>query len=294
MIRIEGLTKHYGAFVALENVGFDVHEGEIFGLVGPNGAGKTTILKCLLGIVNPTRGRCVVDGRVVDSDPVGVRRRVGYLPSEGRFYENMRARAFLDFALSGYGSIDKDLYQDLVKRFALPLDKKIRGYSHGMKRKLGILQAVVPKVPIAVLDEPEEGLDPTARLGFQRLLEQLRARGKTIVLSSHQLESVSRVCDRVAFVAAGRLVDCDSVVNIREKAGRRIRVRLRQGVDGSALRVQGVSDVIERDGEYTVVTEGDPLEALRRLAALPLDGLEFRQLRLEEVYADLYKIDRTP
>jgi ABC-type multidrug transport system ATPase subunit len=163
-----------------------------------------------------------------------------------------------------------------------------------MKRKLGILQAVVPNVPIAILDEPEEGLDPTARIGFLRLLESLRARGKTILLSSHQLESVARVCDRVAFIAAGRLVDCDSVVKIREKAGRRIRVRLRQGTDGACLRVPGVSDVIERDGEYTVVADGDPLDTLRRLAALPLDGLEFRQLRLEEIYADLYRIDRAP
>ena len=103
----------------------------------------------------------------------------------------------------GYESVDEDLTKELVKTFNLPLEKRIRGYSHGMKRKLGILQVVVPNVPIAILDEPEEGLDPTARIGFLRLLESLRARGKTILLSSHQLESVSRVCDRVAFIAAG-------------------------------------------------------------------------------------------
>jgi ABC-type multidrug transport system ATPase subunit len=293
MIRVEQLGKRYGAFTALEGVSFEVSKAEIFGLVGPNGAGKTTILKSLLGIVIPTSGKCHVLDSWVQARPLEARRSVGYLPAEGRFYETMTGGAFLRFALGGYAEIDRALEEELVKAFALPLRKRIRGYSHGMKRKLGILQALVPRVPLAILDEPEEGLDPTARAFFLDLLVRLRAAGKTILLSSHQLESVAKVCDRVAFIAAGKLVDCDSVANIRERAGKRIRVRLRPGVDPAALSVPGVSEVRGRDGSYTVVAEGDPLEVLRRLAALPLDGLEFRQLRLEEIYADLYQLERS-
>jgi ABC-2 type transport system ATP-binding protein len=294
VIRVESLAKHYNHFVALENVSFDVRAGEIFGLVGPNGAGKTTILKSILGIVIPTSGACHVDNIDVRKRPVAARRRAGYLPSEGRFYETMPAGAFLRFALAGYQDYDRELVDELTRVFALPLAKKIRGFSHGMKRKLGIVQALAPRVPVAILDEPEEGLDPTARIAFLHLLERVRAGGKTILLSSHQLESVAKVCDRVAFIAAGKLIDCDSVGAIRERAGRRIRVRLRAGTDPACLRVPGAAEVIEREGEYTIVVDGDPLEALRRLAALPIDGLEFRQLRLEEIYADLYQIDRAP
>lgn len=292
MITVKGLCKRYGDFLAVDGVDLEVARGEVFGLVGPNGAGKSTLLKSLLGIVRPTAGHCTIDGCAVDLDPVGARRRTGYLPSEGRFYETLTGRDFLAFALAGYEKLDTDLFARLVDAFALPLRNRIRTYSHGMKRKLGIVQAVVPAVPVAVLDEPEEGLDPTARRTFLELLVQLRSRGKTILLSSHHLESVSRVCDRVAFLAAGKLVDCDSMDRIRERAGRCIRVRLRAGVDPSCLRMPGVSQVLERDGEQTVVCDGAPEEVLRGLAALPLDGLEFRRLRLEEVYADLYRIDR--
>src|SRR5262249_37896530 len=150
----------------------------------------------------PTKGRCHVADVCVQDDPVRARRSLGYLPGDGRFYETMRGGDFLDFALGGYPAIDRALRDELVRAFALPLRKRIRGYSHGMKRKIGILQAVVPAVPLAILDEPEEGLDPTARAYFLDLLLRLRAGGKTIFLSSHQLESVARVCDRVAFVAA--------------------------------------------------------------------------------------------
>lgn len=294
MIEVASLGKRYGAFRALEGVSFRVEPREIFGLVGPNGAGKTTILKSLLGVVIPTEGRCSVEGIDVRARPVDARRRIGYLPSEGRFYEPMRGGEFLRFALGGYPTVDWALADELAAAFALPLEKRIRGYSHGMKRKLGILQAVAPRVPVAVLDEPEEGLDPTARQAFLALLRRLREAGKTILLSSHHLETVAQVCDRVAFVAAGKLVDCDSVARIRERAGRNLRVRLRPGADPACLRVPGVREVIARGAEFTVVSEDDPLEVLRRLAALPLDGLEFRQLRLEEVYADLYRLDRAP
>ncbi len=292
MIRIEGLGKTWGSFVALDGVTFDVPRGSIFGLVGPNGAGKTTLLKALAGVVRPSTGGCWVDGISVEREPVAAKLRMGYLPGDGQLWERLTGGAFLREATACHPRIDRALQEELVDRFHLPLRKRIRTYSHGMKRKIGIVQALVPDVPLSVLDEPEDGLDPTARRILLDVLRRLQSTGRTTLLSSHQLDAVARVCDRVAFLAAGRLVDCDALPSIRERSARNIRVRLAPGLAPEVLRVEGVAEVHRREEEWVVVASGDPLPVLRRLAALDIEGLEYRQLRLEEVYADLYAIER--
>src|SRR5262249_39784491 len=145
-------------------------------------------------------GRCRIGGIAVDERPVEARRLTGYLPGDSSFYESRTGRAFLREATADYPRVDRALEAELIEAFQLPLDKKLRTYSHGMKRKIGIVQALVPDVPAAILDEPEEGLDPTARRRFLDLLKRLRAGGRTILLSSHQLDAVAQVCDRVAFL----------------------------------------------------------------------------------------------
>jgi ABC-2 type transport system ATP-binding protein len=292
MIHIENITKRYGSFVALENVSFEVRGQEIFGLVGPNGAGKSTLIKILAGVVIPTTGRCTVCGHCVQTDGVAARGKMGYLPSDGHFYESMTARVFLQYALSPYRAVDVGLREELLDLFRIPANKRIRTFSHGMKRKLGIVQALAPIVPIAILDEPEEGLDPTVRQVFLSIVVRLRDAGKTILLSSHQLDSVAQVCDRVAFLAGGKLLDCDRLENIRERAGRRIRVRLHDNTDPACLQFDGVESVVRKGGEYIVVAAGDPKTILQKLSSLPVDGLEYKRLRLEEVYSDLYQVER--
>lgn len=292
MIRIEQIKKSYGSFPALDGVSFEIHKNEIFGLVGPNGAGKTTLLKILLGVVIPTSGRCYISDICVQTDGLRARRITTYLPSDGQFYEWMTPRSFLTFAVAGYPALDAALQGELLDIFNIPIDKKIRAFSHGMKRKLGIIQALVPRTPVAILDEPEEGLDPTARHRFLQILERERKNGRTILLSSHQLDSVARICDRVAFIAAGKLLDCDTLANIRNRAGKNIRVRLPQGADPRCLQLDEAEKVIAGDGFYTVVAKNNERDLLIKLSQLPIDSLEFRQLRLEDVYADLYQVER--
>lgn len=292
MIEVLQLTKHYGSFIALDRVSFAVGPGEIFGLVGPNGAGKTTLIKCMMGIVNPTSGSCRIGGFDVAVDGVKARRLAGYLPGDGHLYESMTPRVFLQYALDGYGSVNNTLCSELFEVFKIPGDRRIRSFSHGMKRKIGIIQALAPETPIVILDEPEEGLDPTARQLFLNILISERSRGRTIFLSSHQLDTVAKACDRVAFVAGGRLLDCDTMEQIRNRAGRRIRVRLQPGVDPQCLRVEGVESVVTRGTEYVVIVKDQEHEVFRRLALLPVDAMDFRQLRLEELYSDLYQVER--
>ncbi|MBL8693702.1 MAG: ABC transporter ATP-binding protein [Planctomycetes bacterium] len=292
MIRAEDLTKNYGAFRALTDFSLEVKAGEIFGLVGPNGAGKTTFLKCLLGIVNPTAGRCMLDGIHVQARPVAARSRCGFLPGEDAFPLALRGATFLADALDDYPAVDRELERELVDLFRLPLNKRLRAYSHGMRRKIGIVQALAPRVPIAILDEPEDGLDPTSRLQLTALLRRLRDGGRTILFSSHHLDVVAQVCDRVAFIAGGRLLECATIEEIRDRASHRLRVRLAAGTPHSVLQIPEVESVIPRDGELILVAAGDPRALLRRVADLPIEKLEFRTLRLEDLYSDLYGVDR--
>lgn len=292
MIRIVQLTKKWGAFTAVNSVSFEIHKNEIFGLVGPNGAGKTTLIKALIGAVVPTSGNTYIADHCVQKQGVAARSLTTYLPSDGHFYESMTANSFLQFAMSGYRHVDIPWRDEMLDAFHIPLHKKIRSFSHGMKRKLGIVQALAPRTPVAILDEPEEGLDPTARLKFLQFLQRERAGGRTILLSSHQLESVAQVCDRVAFIAAGRLLDCNSLEQIRERAGKRIRVRLLPGTDPACLQIEGVKSVVARNGVFIVITDGDERDLLQKIVTLPVDGVEYRQLRLEDVYADLYQVER--
>ncbi|MBI3819998.1 MAG: ABC transporter ATP-binding protein [Planctomycetes bacterium] len=292
MIRIEKLTKTFGAFRALDGVTFEVKKGETFGLVGPNGAGKTTLLKALVSVVIPTSGNCYISDICVQRDPVAALRQATYLPGDGHFYEFMTARSFIRFAVSGYGDIDIPFRDEMIDLFHIPLDKKIRAFSHGMKRKLGIVQALAPRTPVAILDEPEEGLDPTARIRFAQCVERCRAAGRTIFLSSHQLDSVTQLCGRVAFIAAGKLLDCDSMESIRARASKRIRVRLRKGVDPACLQFDGVASVLPAGENFIVTAAVDEFDILQKLSRLPIDGLEFRQLRLEDIYSDLYQVER--
>ena len=168
--------------------------------------------------------------------------------------------------------------------------RRVRTYSHGMKRKLALVQALAPEVPLHLLDEPTEGLDPTVRLLLLDRLRDLRARGRAIVFSSHGLAEVERVCDRVAFLDRGRLLDCDTMEAIRGKASKYLRVSFRSSPTPATLAAAGLAGAEERDGGFLVPVEGDPGKALRALAALPVASIEWNRLALAEIYADLYGV----
>ena len=220
VLAAEGVRKRYGDVLALDGVSFELRRGEILGLVGPNGAGKTTFLKAAVGLVRLKEGRILVDGLDVGLDPVGVRRRAGYLPGECNLYPGMTGKGFLDFCLAGYPGVDSALRDDLVARFELPLRKKVRKHSTGMRRKLLLVQALCPRTPLALLDEPTESLDPSSRLFLLSLLRRLAGEGRAIVFSSHQLDEVERICDRVALLHRGKLLDFAPIDSLRERAAR--------------------------------------------------------------------------
>ena len=207
VISTRSLTKHYGSVHALNDVSLEVLRGEIFGFLGPNGAGKSTFIRTLLGFLHATRGTATVLGHDIATDSVAIRRSTGYLPGGIALYDSLNGEEVLDYLADLQGGPPKRR-AELCERLELPasvLRRKVRDYSRGMRQKIGVVQALQHDPELAILDEPTEGLDPLMQHAFYRLLDDLRAEGKTVFFSSHVLSDAETLCNRVAIVAGGRL-----------------------------------------------------------------------------------------
>jgi ABC-2 type transport system ATP-binding protein len=216
LLETERLTKDYGSHRALSDLNISLGNGEIFGLLGPNGSGKSTALRLLLGFLRPTLGRAVIAGHDCWHDGVAARRHVAYLPGDLRLYENMTGRQLVRFLDRLRGVNAANEIDRLAARFEIDLDRPIAQLSSGMKRKVALLQVLVPHAPLLVLDEPTNALDPTMRHELLDQLRQARAQGQTVLFSSHVLSEVEQVCDRVGILQTGRLVYLQSMKELQE------------------------------------------------------------------------------
>jgi ABC-2 type transport system ATP-binding protein len=245
LLSADRLTKDYGSFRALNALSFEVQPGEIVGLLGPNGSGKSTALRLFLGFLKATAGRCTVAGFDPWTQGVEVRRRVAYLPSELRLYETMTGRRLVRFLADLRGERLDAAADRLARQLDVPLDKPLTQLSSGMKRKVALLSALLPTVPLIVLDEPTNALDPSMRGQFLDQLAAAKARGQSVLFSSHVLAEVERVCDRVAILRRGELVQLQAMSDLRE--GRLVRARFpnppTSGPDGQP--VTPVAGVVE-------------------------------------------------
>src|SRR5882724_11005695 len=223
LLQTENLTKDYGRHRALQDVSLTVEAGEIFGLLGPNGSGKTTVLRLLLGFLKPTTGRAAIAGHDCWRDGVAARRHVAYLPGELRLYENMTGRQLIQFLTRLRGLRDGNDLGRLATRFDIDLDRPIAHLSSGMKRKVALLQVLVPRLPLLMMDEPTNTLDPTMRDELLGQLKEARDRGQAVLFSSHVLGEVERVCDRVAILRRGQLVHVQEMSALRQ--AQRVEVR---------------------------------------------------------------------
>ncbi len=227
LLHTDQLTKHYGSVTALNRVTLTIAAGEVFGLLGPNGSGKSTALRMILGFLKPTFGRATIMGHDCWHDSVAVRREVTYLPGELRLYENMTGRQLLRFLgrIRGY-SVDGKTDQ-LADQFDINLDRPLSQMSSGMKRKVALLHVLVPQVPLLILDEPTNTLDPTMRDQFLAQLRRARDAGQAVLFSSHVLTEVEQVCDRVGILQRGQLVHVQRLSDLRESRFFRVRFAAR-------------------------------------------------------------------
>ena len=224
MIEINGLSKTYKGtgLKALDSLCLSVNDGEIFGFLGPNGAGKSTAIKCITGILSFTEGSVKVGGVSLKDDPVAAKRQIGFVPDEHLLYEGLTGRQYIDFIADIFG-VDKARRRGLTEKYAADfglkerLDDVISDYSHGMKQKVAVIAALVHEPNVFILDEPMLGLDPKSAYILKKTMREYADSGKTVFFSSHMLEVVEKICDRVAIIDKGKLVTVCDMQELKEK-----------------------------------------------------------------------------
>ena len=294
-IRLSELTKFFGPVVGVDGLTLDVAPGEVFGFLGANGAGKTTTIRMLLDLLRPTSGSAEVLGFDTQRQTLEARRRIGYLPGEMPIYPELTGAAYLEFlgALGPAPVSDSTLHR-LLQRFDisdLDLRRRMRDYSHGMKRKLGIVQALMTEAPVVILDEPTSGLDPLMIEAFAETIDELARGGRTTVfLSSHVLSEVDRVCQRIALIRGGQLVAIRALHELRLKAPRRVTVTFSRSV-GVPPEPGGTMVVAEPD-RWVVDVSGPLGEFITTLAPLPVVDLHVAPFTLEETILRLMDEER--
>ena len=287
-IDIDGLTKFYGDVRGVEDVSLAVERGEVFGFLGPNGAGKSTAIRALLGLLKPTEGSAYLLGAPV-TDRAALRsakHHVGHVPGDVRFYDGLTGRRVLDYFERLRGG---ERRAELSERFPAPFDRPIRTYSKGNRQKLALVQAFMHDPAVVVMDEPTAGLDPLVQETFYDFLDAECERGTTVLLSSHVLSEVRRVCDRVAIIRNGRLVAVESVAELLAERGTVVHARLRESPPLDAFDVPGVTArEYADDGSLRLVvgTEFDPL--IEALAAYTVEDLDVREASIEDVFLHFY------
>jgi ABC-2 type transport system ATP-binding protein len=291
-IETQALTKSFGATVAVDGLDLRVEPGQVFGFLGPNGAGKTTTIRLLLALHHPTAGSVRVFGQDAFRDSVAIHARCGYLPGEFALHPRMTGRRVLDWFARAHGGVDERLREQLVERFEVILDRQIHELSKGNRQKLGIVLAFMHRPELLILDEPTSGLDPLMQNEFQRLLRETIAEGRTVFLSSHELDEVQRVADRVAIIRAGRLVVTDTVEGLRQRAPQTIELRFATPVAAAVFEsLDGVERVIAQGDRITLQTAGRLAQLLRVIADHDPVDVVSRHAELDELFLSYYRED---
>jgi len=294
VIETRGLTKRYGRELtpALVELDLRVEPGEIFGFLGPNGSGKSTMIRTLLGFLHPTRGSATVLGLDVVADSVEIRRRTGYLPGGIALYDALSGADALEYlaALQDRGSA---MREELCERLQMPasvLRRRVRDYSRGMRQKIGVIQAFQHDPELAILDEPTEGLDPLMQHAFYALMDDQRAKGRTIFFSSHVLSEVERVCDRVAIIRSGHLMALQNVEELLARRKKKVELRWR-GAAPDLAGIPGLADVEVNGDRMRATLLGDVSGFVRAIASPSLEDLTIEPARLEEAFLEYYAGD---
>jgi len=284
VIETRGLTKYYGKIKGVEDLNFSVKKGEIFGFLGPNGAGKTTTIRTLLGLLRPTSGEAYIFGKNIEDSIVEIRSQVGYIPGELALYENLTGRQFLNY-FSSLRNTDLPLLDKLLEIFELPLERKIKGYSKGMKQKMGIVQAFMDDPEVVILDEPTSGLDPLLQQKFYDFILSERKNGRTMFFSSHILSEVDKICDRVAIIREGNLVALEDVDNLKSKLGKFIRLKIK----GLPTTFKGPENMKIVDGWIEFQTSDNVDRWIKEISKYTVLDLEINEFSLEDIFIRYYE-----
>jgi ABC-2 type transport system ATP-binding protein len=286
-VRTTALSKRFGDTLALDRLDVTVAEGEVVGFLGPNGAGKTTMVRLVLGLLVPTGGLAEVFGMDCHRQAVDVHRRLAYVPGETNLWPSLTGAETLHLLGRVQGRVDVSYRDELLERFSLDPSMKVRAYSKGNRQKLALVAALASRAELLVLDEPTSGLDPLMEQAFRLSMHEARARGQSVLLSSHVLSEVEALCDRIAILRAGRLVEMGTLAEMRHLSALTVEATF-EGTVPDVSRIPGVSMVQVQGRTLRCQVRGDVEPLLQVLATARVHELLSREPSLEELFLSHY------
>jgi ABC-2 type transport system ATP-binding protein len=289
VIETKKLTKFYGKERGIIDVNLSVSEGEIFGFIGPNGAGKSTTIRTLLTLIYPTSGGAEIFGKDVIKFGPEIKKEIGYLPGEVFYYDNMRVKDLLNYSASFYKKDCSKRIKELAEIMNLELDKKIDDLSYGNKKKVGIVQGLLHEPKLIILDEPTGGLDPLMQQKFFNLVRDENKKGATVFLSSHILSEVQRLCDRVAIIKKGRIIQIEKMSDLAKSNYSKIKLEAKTPIAEGYFNIEGVSGLKTENHSTTFMFKGDINSITKKIAVLDLVTLYVEEPDLEDIFLHFYQ-----
>lgn len=289
VIEIKNLTKYYGKARGIIDVSFNVEEGEIFGFIGPNGSGKSTTIRTLLSLIYPTSGSATIFGKdCIKFAPV-IAKEIGYLPSEVFYYDKMRVIDLLKYSASFYKKDCSKRIKDLAEIMDLDLKKRIDDLSYGNKKKVGIVQGLLHEPKLIILDEPTSGLDPLMKQKFFDLLLEENKKGATILLSSHVLSEVQRLCSRVAIIKEGKIIKLEKMSNLTENNYKKFKVEMKSEIDNNHFNIGGVSNLVIKGNTVSFLFKGNINLIMKKISDVEIFNVWIEEPSLEEIFMHYYE-----
>lgn len=288
VIETNQLTKYYGKARGIIDLSFSVDEGEIFGFIGPNGAGKSTTIRLLLSLIHPTSGSATLFGKDCLKYGPELRRDIGYLPSEVFYYDRMKVIDLLKYSASFYPGDATKRMQELAEVMELELGRRIEDLSYGNRKKVGIVQGLLHQPKLLFLDEPTAGLDPLMQRKTFQLIREENQRGATVFFSSHILGEVQRMCNRVAIIREGRIVEIADIKTLQQNNYKKVRVDA-DNLDAAIFDLPGVTNLERLDGMVRFFYKGDINAVMRRISEMTVSDVSIEEPTLEEIFMHYYE-----
>ena len=295
IVSIEDVSKKFGNQTAVDHVSFNIVESQVTGFLGPNGAGKTTLMKIITGILHPTSGRVLFDGKNIGDTPLAIKRKIGYLPEHNPLYENMYIKEYLYFVARFFYTRNdaKQKVNELIIKTGLSVEqnKKISALSKGYRQRVGLAQALIHDPEVLILDEPTSGLDPNQIIEIRNLIRET-GKQKTILLSTHIMQEVEAICDRIVVINKGKVVADNKPGEMKMSKHTNV-LELNGAIDKSYFeKIEGIEKVEFLDGKWFIESHTDIRENISKMIAekgLLILSMQAQEKSLEEVFRELTK-----
>ncbi|NLY11119.1 MAG: ABC transporter ATP-binding protein [Firmicutes bacterium] len=288
VLRVENVTKRFGNFVALDKINLEVKKGEVYGFIGPNGAGKTTTIRILLGILKATEGRAEIFGLDAWNEAVKIHQNIAYVPGDVNLWPNLTGGEVIDLFVSLRGNVVKNRRDELIDRFDLDPTKKCGTYSKGNRQKVALIAAFAQNADLYILDEPTSGLDPLMERVFQECIREVKDEGKSVLLSSHILSEVEKLCDKVSIIRQGKIIESGTIKELRHLTRTNVKVVTKQPL--SLTDIKGVYDIQAVEDEISFQVDNERLgEVIKYISEYEILALESKPPTLEDLFMHHYQ-----